>query len=340
MHTNMMGNLSKLFGVEEDELRDILIAFAVILFFAYIVYAMGWFRSETDDSLAVVDAPVVSSDLDLFTNTAEADCSSRRRAAKNEDCLPEPPKADTVAPAVVSTLATPEVVASSEETTLEAPILDAPTLDASAPVTVDSDQDGFADEKDACPLIAGDQQGCPIDSDGDGVHDAIDRCPQTSGSSEHFGCLPDADGDGVTDSLDQCPNKAGTLDNQGCPQVVVSEQDRKTIQDAVANVQFFSNSARPTESSEVHLKRVAEILEAKPDYKLKISGHTDSQGNPESNLFLSKKRAFACFSYLVNYGIPSNRLSYKWFGDTQPVADNETADGRRKNRRVEFELHY
>ncbi|MBC7777818.1 MAG: OmpA family protein, partial [Phycisphaerae bacterium] len=70
----------------------------------------------------------------------------------------------------------------------------------------------------------------------------------------------------------------------------------------------------------------------------RIEGHTDSQGKDEANLVLSGKRAQACADFLIAKGIAKTRFLAKGFGETKPVADNKTADGRTKNRRVEFEL--
>jgi len=80
---------------------------------------------------------------------------------------------------------------------------------------VDSDNDGIADEKDACPNVAGLKiyNGCP-DTDGDGIVDGDDACPSAAGSRDLMGC-PDGDGDGIADKDDMCPSTAGTLN--GCP---------------------------------------------------------------------------------------------------------------------------
>lgn len=85
---------------------------------------------------------------------------------------------------------------------------------------VDTDKDGVADKKDACPnTLAGvqvDSKGCPVDTDADGVADYLDKCPQLAGSIELNGC-PDTDKDGVADINDKCPNAAGLAKFDGCP---------------------------------------------------------------------------------------------------------------------------
>jgi outer membrane protein OmpA-like peptidoglycan-associated protein len=77
-----------------------------------------------------------------------------------------------------------------------------------------------------------------------------------------------------------------------------------------------------------------------PSYLLGIEGHTDNTGDKTKNLTLSQKRADAVKNYLVKKGIDASRLTAKGFGDTVPVADNKTADGRAKNRRVEFKVTF
>ena len=81
----------------------------------------------------------------------------------------------------------------------------------------DKDNDGIADDKDACPELVGitENNGCPLDTDGDGVYDTDDRCPKLAGLAEDKGCPLDRDGDGVYDSDDLCPDLAGS--DQGCP---------------------------------------------------------------------------------------------------------------------------
>ena len=76
----------------------------------------------------------------------------------------------------------------------------------------------------------------------------------------------------------------------------------------------------------------------KSDWKIKIAGHTDSQGKAQSNLILSKKRAEAVRDFLVQRGVATDRIIVQYYGEEKPVADNNTAEGRQKNRRVEMEI--
>ena len=79
---------------------------------------------------------------------------------------------------------------------------------------------------------------------------------------------------------------------------------------------------------------------SKPDYRLKINGHTDNSGEDKTNQALSERRAKTCYDYLVSKGIAANRVTSAGFGETKPVADNKTSAGRKQNRRVEFELFF
>ena len=203
----------------------------------------------------------------------------------------------------------------------------------------DADGDGVADKDDDCPNVPGSKEnkGCPtvVDSDGDGVADNQDECPDEAGLIQFAGC-PDKDGDGIEDSKDQCPNSAGPADNNGCPEI--AKEDRETLEIAMRAVQFdLGRSTLKTESFRV-LNQVAEIMRKYPDYNLIISGHTDNSGSAPVNQRLSEKRAQTCYEYLISRGISSSRMGYAGYGESRPMADNSSAEGRYLNRRVEFEL--
>lgn len=104
----------------------------------------------------------------------------------------------------------------------------------------------------------------------------------------------------------------------------------------VENVLFETNKATLLPSSFSVLNQLAEELKKQSSTSLEIRGHTDSEGNAASNQLLSENRAKAVFDYLVESGIAANRLTYKGFGETIPVASNKTEAGRAKNRRVEL----
>ena len=205
-----------------------------------------------------------------------------------------------------------------------------------AKVEADSDGDGVVDSKDQCPgTPAGtkvDAKGCELDSDGDGVVDSKDRCPGTPAGAkvDSKGCELDSDGDGVVDSKDQCPNTpaGATVDAKGCALGIVLE-----------NVQFELNSGELTAESKGILDKVAASLNARKDVtSVMVIGHTDSSGAASYNQSLSEKRAKA-MDYLVSQGVASGILSSKGMGESAPIADNGTAEGRAKNRRVELKLN-
>jgi len=80
------------------------------------------------------------------------------------------------------------------------------------------------------------------------------------------------------------------------------------------------------------------VLVKKPEWRLQIAGHTDAIGNDQNNLVLSKKRAEAVRDFMVEKGIDASRLSVLYFGETNPIATNDTPEGRQKNRRVEMTI--
>jgi outer membrane protein OmpA-like peptidoglycan-associated protein len=84
------------------------------------------------------------------------------------------------------------------------------------------------------------------------------------------------------------------------------------------------------------LNMIAQILKDNPDLKFDIEGFTDNSGNPAHNLSLSQDRANAVKAQLISMGVSASRLTAKGFGDTKPISDNNTAEGRANNRRVEF----
>ena len=84
------------------------------------------------------------------------------------------------------------------------------------------------------------------------------------------------------------------------------------------------------------LVMLATMLKEKPDYHLNISGYTDNVGNAASNLLLSQDRAENVKDYLIKQGVDASRITAEGYGLEDPVADNNTAEGRAKNRRVEF----
>ena len=160
----------------------------------------------------------------------------------------------------------------------------------------------------------------------------------------------DEDGDGVPDSRDKCPGtpKGVQVDVNGCPpvpvpvaavveEVVVVKEETIVIRD----VHFQFDSAKLTAADKTKLDSIATRLKQEaPGAQLRVSGHTDSVGKDAYNQKLSQKRAHSVTDYLVNAGVPrSNFVSVVGAGESQPVADNKTADGRALNRRVEIKIN-
>jgi OOP family OmpA-OmpF porin len=141
------------------------------------------------------------------------------------------------------------------------------------------------------------------DSDGDGVPDDLDKCPNTPKGVkvDADGCPLDTDGDGVPDYLDQCPDtpKGATVNSVGCWEVVT-------------------------------------ILKKNREMKGVIEGHTDSMGSEEYNQGLSERRAQAVEKYIEEHGIDADRYTIKGYGESNPIASNDTEEGRQENRRVEL----
>mgnify|MGYP001591259924 FL=1 len=199
----------------------------------------------------------------------------------------------------------------------------------------DSDGDGVVDRLDECPGTAAgvsvDARGCEIDTDGDGVGDSRDRCPGTPAGAkvDQYGCELDGDGDGVVDSKDKCPSTpAGrAVDNYGCSLATEYKLE---------HVNFEFDSAKLTADSTASLDEAVQILKRHSDLKVEIAGHTDSMGNDDYNMGLSKRRAQAVADYLIANGATAANIFVKGYGETDPVADNGTAEGRAANRRVEL----
>ncbi len=202
----------------------------------------------------------------------------------------------------------------------------------------DSDGDGIADKDDACPNEAGlaALAGCP-DADGDGIADKDDACPSEAGPAENKGCpWPDKDGDGVLDKDDICPDVPGTVANNGCPEV--TEAVQKTLLDYAKTILFDTGKASIKKESEDVLKNIVAILAEYKNSKFTIDGHTDSTGSAKNNQRLSEERAYSVMNYLIENGVASSRLSATGYGEDRPIADNNTNQGRRTNRRVEINL--
>lgn len=208
----------------------------------------------------------------------------------------------------------------------------------------DSDHDGVSDNLDRCPDSPPgspvDASGCLPDKDRDRVMDSADKCPDTPLGEpvDSDGCSAsqrDSDGDGVMDGVDKCPNSpaGSTVDATGC-NVVLFERGAKAL--ILDGVTFETGKATLTPSSSDILDRVANSLQDYPDLTIEVGGHTDTTGPRAFNVKLSRARARAVMEYLVSRGIAATRMTTKGYGPDAPIADNNTADGRARNRRVEL----
>ena len=202
----------------------------------------------------------------------------------------------------------------------------------------DADGDGVADKDDACPNEAGlpALAGCP-DADGDGVADKDDECPSEAGPAENKGCpWPDSDGDGVLDKDDTCPEVAGTVANAGCPEV--TEEVQKQLNDYARTILFDTGKSSIKAESTSVMVDIITILKEYPNSKFTVEGHTDSVGSEKLNQSLSESRALSVKEFLVDKGIEEFRLSAVGYGESKPMATNNTRAGRAQNRRVEINL--
>ena len=218
----------------------------------------------------------------------------------------------------------------------------------------DRDKDGIYDRDDACPDEPGvksddpAQNGCPPpppDRDGDGILDKDDACPDLKGIKSddptQNGCPPDTDGDGIRDDVDACPNEKGRPDpdpqKNGCPSFVRVTDSEIVI---LEQVQFKTGSATILKASDDLLFQISVVLAEHPEIvKLEVQGHTDNRGGKKTNLSLSKKRAASVVKWLVKRGsVNAERLTSHGYGMEEPLTDNDTAEGRQKNRRVQFKI--
>ena len=212
---------------------------------------------------------------------------------------------------------------------------------------LDDDGDLVYDGIDQCPATpagAGvDLRGCPADADGDGVPDGVDRCPNTpvGATVDAVGCPGDSDGDRVWDGLDRCPATPGgtPVGADGCPAapppiVIAFTPQQRSVE--LRGVNFVSARSRLLPESYEILDEVARILLAHPEWRIEVAGYTDNTGSAATNRRLSLARAAAVRAYLLQHGVPPDRLVARGYGPSDPVASNSTAEGRARNRRVEL----
>jgi len=201
----------------------------------------------------------------------------------------------------------------------------------------DADSDGIVNSRDRCPdTPAGvevDSLGCRIDSDRDGVTNSVDQCPDTVAGAQvdPVGCELDDDGDLVVNRLDHCPNTAVgvRVDIHGC-------EIRDVIE--LPGVNFASNSDLLLPGAEQVLADAVATLTKYPELIVEVAGHTDSDGAADFNLGLSERRAKTVRDYLIVGGVNEAKLSVRGLGESQPISDNESSQGKAQNRRVELRI--
>ena len=119
--------------------------------------------------------------------------------------------------------------------------------------------------------------------------------------------------------------------------IPIANAQEKVI--VLQNIFFETGSAELLPTSDPELNKLLWTLRKNTEMKIEIRGHTDNEGDDKSNQVLSEARAKAVYQYLLGRGIDAGRLSYKGFGETQPIADNKTEKGRKQNRRTEFTIN-
>ena len=169
------------------------------------------------------------------------------------------------------------------------------------------------------------------DKDHDGVEDGKDRCVETpiGVDVDAGGCALDRDQDGVKDYEDACPNSMAhaKVKADGCADFISF------------NLYYAPRVNQITPKSMSVLEKAVGFLKENPEYKVKITGHTDNIGDDAYNLKLSADRAADVLKLFNRKGINFNRLESTGEGETNPIETNETDKGRQLNRRIEVELY-
>ncbi|HEY1078329.1 MAG TPA: OmpA family protein [Fontimonas sp.] len=194
-------------------------------------------------------------------------------------------------------------------------------------VEADSDGDGVPDSADQCPDSPAGQpvnaQGCPLDSDGDGVPDAVDECPKSPAGAKVL-----ANGCALVGDC-RTPRPGEQVDANGC----AAEQNF-----ILKGVKFEFDSDRLTQAAQQILNDVAGTLQSYGELEVELEGHTDNVGTDAYNQGLSERRANAVKTYLIGRGVDGGRMTPVGYGETQPIADNATEEGREENRRVQLKV--
>jgi type IX secretion system PorP/SprF family membrane protein len=176
------------------------------------------------------------------------------------------------------------------------------------------------------------------DSDGDGIADSEDACPFIGGTIATNGC-PDSDSDGIIDMKDDCPMDAGSISNNGCPDRETPTVGTQTTIRTYNNILFDTgrDKLRTDDIFDI-IERAIDLLYANPDAHVILSGHTDSEGGELTNMKLSEARTDVVKNYMIKQGIAPERISAIPYGETMPLEENNTEEGKQQNRRVEINI--
>jgi outer membrane protein OmpA-like peptidoglycan-associated protein len=161
------------------------------------------------------------------------------------------------------------------------------------------------------------------------------------------GALGLADGEAFTEAaaerlasaLDDIGEQAGVSVDQSLTAVDLGEDDLQATLDVLvgrSGISFAPDSAELDSGSQATLDSVAEVLAEVPGPPIEVRGHTDSVGPADENQVLSEERAAAVVAYLVEQGVPADRLTATGAGESEPIAPNDTEEGRARNRRIEL----
>ncbi|MCI5124126.1 MAG: hypothetical protein D3925_06520 [Candidatus Electrothrix sp. AR5] len=239
---------------------------------------------------------------------------------------------------------------------------------------LDRDEDGVADYTDACPNSSSEEikegvnlTGCPVDRDKDGVPDYWDKCLDNTAKELRFGvrrngCPQNSDNDKYPDYQDRCRLDSGAdlaqgTDEYGCPKDSDEDgvydvydacsgtvQGRRVNEQGCALVTLFSENIFASAGSivsaqgERKLRAFIQTLTLGSIERITIIAHADGQGTAAFNIRLSQKRADSVARFFRQEGIPQSVIDAQGVGESQPVADDTTEEGRRKNRRVELSV--
>jgi outer membrane protein OmpA-like peptidoglycan-associated protein len=177
------------------------------------------------------------------------------------------------------------------------------------------------------------------DRDGDGIPDRDDQCVNEPGPAP-TGCPADVDDDEIPDEEDKCPtepeSRNGFEDDDGCPDLVPAEF--ADLAGILEGILFDTDKDVIKSESKPILDRAVEVLQKYPQVRVEISGHTDSAGAYEHNVDLSQRRAESVKTYLTDAGVDPSRIETRGAGPNEPIATNDTKDGRAHNRRIEVKI--